>query len=227
MDTKFFDGIFGGDSPNGVELCLGLTGGDFWTRIEGCQNLYRGQAADTIDSENIIVTIEPAEGLITVPSEIVHFPGESYVYLLRKVNIYGDEEKSFCGATRISFDDNGDLIATGCNEILEVDIEQVGGPKVKLTWFYSPLGQTRRCQQFKVYSDGASGQIDFNNAVASIEYEGACVYCYVSAILNEGRYKFCLRSVADDGQETTGKEIKLSISEAVAQSVDQLYVGIT
>ena len=30
MDVKFFDSLYEGDSPNGVKLGMGLTGGDFW-----------------------------------------------------------------------------------------------------------------------------------------------------------------------------------------------------
>jgi len=45
MDHAFFNSLFEGDSSNGRKLCMGLTGGDFWARITGCQNLYRGDTA--------------------------------------------------------------------------------------------------------------------------------------------------------------------------------------
>lgn len=223
MEVKFFDGIFGGDSVSGAMLCLGLTGGDFWGRIEGCQNLYRGRSADSIELEKIISTGHAADVLITVPAEVTHLPSESYVYLLRRVSICGDEEKSFSGALKVSFDDDGNLIVGGCNEILEASLKQIPGPLARLTWFYSPIDQAKQCQQFKIYSDGGSGQIDFNAPVSLIEYKGMYCYSYESAILSEGRHRFCVRSAADNGQETTGKEVELLISGSPTRAADCLY----
>ena len=53
MDAKFFDSLFDGDSPNGIKLCMGITGGDFWAREAGCQNLYRGASIDVIDFDTV------------------------------------------------------------------------------------------------------------------------------------------------------------------------------
>ena len=54
MDVKFFDSLFEGDSANGVKLCMGLTGGDFWPQIMGCQIIYRGNSIEDIDFENVL-----------------------------------------------------------------------------------------------------------------------------------------------------------------------------
>jgi hypothetical protein len=52
MEAKFFDSLYEGDSPHGIKLGMGLTGGDFWPRIAGCQVLYRGHGIDRIDFSN-------------------------------------------------------------------------------------------------------------------------------------------------------------------------------
>jgi len=75
MDAKFFDSLYEGDSANGVKLGMGLTGGDFWPRVGGCQNLYRGQDGSTIDFENILAVTEIEEESITVPGFAGHQAG--------------------------------------------------------------------------------------------------------------------------------------------------------
>ncbi len=49
MEAKFFSGLFEGDCVNGIKLGMGLTSGDFWPRVNGCLDLYRGESAYDID----------------------------------------------------------------------------------------------------------------------------------------------------------------------------------
>ena len=72
MDVKFFDSLSEGDSANGVKLCKGLTSGDFWAQIAGCQIIYRGQNVEDADFENILAVTLVGNTQISLPDFLEH-----------------------------------------------------------------------------------------------------------------------------------------------------------
>lgn len=52
---------------------------------------------------------------------------------------------------------------------------------------------------FKVYGDGGTGQVDYDNALAVIGYEGRRFYSFESDALGAGKYLFAVR-----GEEAGG-----------------------
>jgi hypothetical protein len=207
MEVKFFDGLRGGDSQAGVKLCLGITGGDFWSRVQGCQNLYRGESIHGIDFENPLAVSEPDETLITVPSLIEHQAGLVYFYALRRANQCGDEERNLSAVLRVAFDEEAEFLGPCCNTIFDVAVKQVAGPKVKLSWYYTSMGQFDKPVRFKVYSDAASGVIDYLTPAGVIEYAGQGFYVFESETLSEGRYLYCIRTESKSGRELSNGSV--------------------
>ena len=227
MDVNFFDSLFEGDSPNGSKLCMGITGGDFWARINGAQNLYRGQKADAIDFETIIVSAEVDDDSIAVPAFIEHNISAYYVYVIRRTNCCGDEEQTLSAAVRVSFDANGDLEQAGTNKVFSVRVEQPDSDKVRLIWFYWPINQSKRIAKFKIYSDGGSGTIDYENPVAQIDYAGRKFYDYLTGTLTNNNNRFCIRTVAsDDTENDCLDEIIIQLNKEKPDSVDILQTNI-
>ena len=109
MDTKFFDGIYGGDSANGAKLGMGLTGGDFWPRVEGCCLLYRGLGMERIDFSRILAVAGTDAIQIGPPAYVSHNSNTEYFYILRKANHCGDEEKALGAAAKVAIDADGEL----------------------------------------------------------------------------------------------------------------------
>ena len=201
MDAKFFDSLFEGDSANGVKLGMGLTGGDFWARVGGCQNLYRGENACNIDFNTILIVTEAGEELIAVPATVEHESGSSYIYVARRANGCGDEERTFCAAVKVAFDDEGNLIESGCNDIFALTARQIAGPRIRLLWYYFPIGQGAEPISFNIYWDSGTGQIDYETALGSVDYAGPRYYGFETVVLDEDSYTFCVRAVSKDGQE--------------------------
>ena len=112
MDLKFFDGIFEGESPTGVKLCMGVTGGDFWARIGGCRNLYCQQDEISSDPDNIIAVVDNNCGSVSVGKPVGITAGDEYYYMIRCVNGCGDEADDLHGAVRVVFDLNGEPAAS-------------------------------------------------------------------------------------------------------------------
>jgi len=223
MDVKFFDSLFEGDSANGVKLGMGLTGGDFWPRVGGCQNLYRGQDGNIIDFENILAVTEIEEESITVPSFAQHQAGASYVYVLRRANCCGYEEHSFGAAVKVAFDDQGNLVEPGCNDVLSLAAKQIAGPRVRLMWYYFPIGQGAEPVSFNIYSDGGTGEIDYGSALGSVDYIGPRYYSFETGVLSEDSYKFCVRGLMRDGEENGDlATVRIQIRDLAPQGVEML-----
>jgi len=225
MDVKFFDSLFEGDSANGVKLCMGLTSGDFWARSSGCQNIYRGQTPHAIDFENIITVNDPSERSIVVPTVIEHQAQTKYYYVLRRANICGNEEKSFNAAVKVVFDGEGEVIEPGCNKVFSITAEQIAGGKLRLLWHYNPIGQEQACSAFKIYFDSDTGQVDYNDAIATIQYTGSRYYNYQTNALDPGRYLFAIRTVNANGNENSSTVlIAIEIINSQPESVDEVWV---
>jgi hypothetical protein len=227
MDAKFFDSLYEGDSANGVKLGMGLTGGDFWARIGGCQNLYRGESANTIDFDTILATGDTNEDSITVPDFINHQAGGSYVYVLRRANICGYEEHTFAAAVKVSLDGQGNLIWPACNDVFALTARQIAGPKVWLLWLYYPIGQGAAPERFNIYWGSGTGEIDYGSALGSVDYIGPRYYGFETGVVSEDCYKFCVRGVMKDGQENEHLgTIRIQIRDLAPQSVETLETKV-
>ena len=226
MEVKFFDSLFEGDSAVGVKFCMGLTGGDFWAMVAGCQNLYRGPSIEMVDFDTVLGVMDTDEDFIELAT-IQHITNSRYVYVLRRVNGCGDEEESVNAAVKVVFDEDGDLIGPSCNCVLAVKAFQVAGPKVKLLWYFSPIGQRAQCSSFNIYGDNGTGQVDYGNAIAILKYAGAKFYSYESEILNQGRYMFCVKPLSTDGLEDVNSKVtEIEVDESVPIGVDILRTKV-
>ena len=225
MDVKFFDSLFEGDSANGVKLCMGLTGGDFWAQIAGCQIVYRGQSAEGIDFENILAVVLVGDSQISLPDFLKHQNLASYFYALRRANICGDEEKTLFAATKMFLDDNGDLAGPYCNCIFDAKVEQIEEEKINLIWSYWPISQQEPVSEFLIYYDNGSGTIDYETPLAQIEYSKPGLYSCEVGSLSGDSYLFCVKAVTSDGLKRVGnKEIKVQIDNVNVGGVSILQV---
>lgn len=201
MDAKFFDSLYEGGSPNGVKLGMGLTGGDFWPRVAGCSMLYRGFGMDLIDFSNILAVSEAEASEVSPPNYISHDSGSVYFYVIRRANNCGREENTLSSAVKVSIDSNGELAEPLPNNVFETRFEQVDGNKIWLVWYYCPIEQQSQPMFFKVYYDAGTGQIDYENPIATISYIGRGFYTYLSDLLDGGKYLFDIRAEDVAGRE--------------------------
>jgi hypothetical protein len=194
METKFYDSLHNGDSSNGVKLCMGITDGDFWSRPAGAQVLYKGQAIGEVDFE----TIQDAANV----NEKFQITGggasSTTYYIVRRVNCCGYEEKTENAVIRVEFDSLGNLVEQGNNKIINLSAQQIAGGKVKFRWFYQVVNQARKIDRFNIYSDNATGTIDFQTPIGSVEYTGRKFYQFITDTLEGSNYIFCIRAVAND-----------------------------
>jgi hypothetical protein len=198
MEANFFASLFGGDSANGTKLCMGLTEGDFWSRPAGVQLLYKGQNSDDIDFCRIVTALNVDDDVFEIPS------GQSlsrWLYVARRVNCCGVEEKTLCAAVMVELDSLGNLVERSCNKVFMVDAEQITGNRILLKWFYQPIHQAKKISRFKIYYDNGTGVIDYQNTISRLNYAGRKFYEFISNELSGSDYKFCIRAAAADNSD--------------------------
>jgi len=195
METKWYkDALYNGMTANAFKLGTVLTLGWFWVRVDGCRVLYRGGSMDSIDFENILAVVAGDAAEISPPEYVEHGSGVTYFYVVRCVNMCGDEEQTFGCAVMVVMDGGGELAACEPNDIFMMKAEQSAGARVRLAWSYFPIEQHVEPAFFRVYSDGGTGDIDYENALAAVEYRGRGYYSYESGTLDTGRYLFAVRA---------------------------------
>jgi hypothetical protein len=229
MDAKFFSSLYEGDSPNGVKLGMGLTGGDFWPRPNGCQNLYRGPdlSGEAIDFENILASAGISQTQITAPSWLPHLPSTTHFYLVRRANGCGQEEHTLGAAEIIVIDETGELAEPRCNNVFSVKACQIDGDRVELVWFYHSIGQKAAPARFEIHSDNGSGQIDYENAVAQMDYTGRRFYSWQSETLPAEKYLFCIKAfTAEDESDGSPGRVEIHLDRTKPGAIEILQAEV-
>ncbi len=224
METKWLkEALFVGMTANAFKLGTVLTLGWFWARVAGCSLLYRGSSMEAIDFENILAVAEADAGTISPPSYVQHNSSTSYFYVIRRSNNCGAEERTLAAAVEVSIDANGDLAKPQPNNVCEIRARQVDGNKIQLIWYYCPIEQQSAPVYFKVYYDAGTGQIDYENPIATIRYAGQRFYSYQSGPLDTGKYLFTVRAEDTAGTENYSlARIKIQLDATSPDPIDVL-----
>ena len=204
------DALFNGMTAEAFKLGTVLSLGWFWVRPDGCTALYRGCSIEQIDFDNILTVTGPDADRINPPTCISHEPDTVYFYLVRRFNSIGHRENTVAAAAKVAIDSNGNLKEPQPNKMYASWAIRTEGNKVRIVWFYCPLEQKSPPVCFKIYYDSGSGQIDFENPLAEVEYRGRRFYSYQSPELSTGRYLFAVRAENADGFEN-GSQARLKI----------------
>jgi len=228
MGTRWLKGaLFAGMTGNAFKLSTALTLGWFWMRSDGCSVLYRGVNMEQIDFANVLTVAKLDAESISPPSYLQHNSRSIYYYVVHRINSCGDEEQTLGCAVKISLDSEGELKQPQPNSVFEVIAEQVSGNKVKLFWYYCPVDQKSAPACFNVYYDGRTGQIDYEEPLASIRYVGRMFYSYQSNALDTGTYLFAIRAEDAEGIENESLGgIRIQLGAASPDAIDILGVEL-
>ena len=217
------DALFNGMTPNAFKLSTTLSLGWFWIRVAGCSALYRGPAIDRVNFSDILVIVDQDSELVSPSCYLPLDSSSIYFYMIRRFSHCGNRELTLKAAAKVSIDANGDLAKAHPNKIFASKIEQMDGNKVRFIWFYCPLDQQSQPTCFKVYYDGATGQIDFEKALATIEYKGHKFYNYTSDFLQPGRYLFTVKVEDADGvQDSSSLQSAIEFNATSTEGIDIL-----
>jgi len=219
------EALFAGMTANAFKLGTTLSLGWFWMRLGGCSALYRGPQMNQIDFESILTVADQDAGFISPPGYVPHNSNSTCFYVVRRFNQCGDQEHTLAAAAKLSIDANGGLVKPQPNSIFSSRAEPVNGNKIRLTWFYSTLEQESAPTCFNVYYDGRTGQIDYENPIATVRYEGRKFYSFESDPLTAGRYLFAIRAKDVDGTENSSPALlRIHLQAGNPDTIDVLSV---
>ncbi|MHC4156504.1 MAG: hypothetical protein ACYST6_16520 [Planctomycetota bacterium] len=228
METQFLrDALFTGMTANAFKLGTASTLGWFWPRVAGCSVLYRGERMDEINFGNVLAVADLGSVQISPPSYLQHGADSTCFYVVRRVNYCGYLEHTLLAALKVLIDTEGDLAQPRPNGILDVKADQVDGSRIRLVWFYCPLYQELPPALFKVYFDNGTGQIDYEDAIASVSCIGQRYYCFETELLNPGDYLFCVRAEDTAGEEGSSSALmKVQLDTTSPGTMDILSVEV-
>jgi hypothetical protein len=209
------EAIFNCVSANAFKLGVALSGGWFWVRLTGCTTLYRGADMQQVDFANILAVAGQNACEIQPPSYLPHNSNSTYFYVVRRFNNCGYMECTLGAAVKVSIANDGELTRPQPNNIFCLKTEQTAGSKIRLVWFYCPLEQKSKPVRFKIYWDSRTGQVNYDNPLATINYQGRKYYNYETITLEVGRYLFTIRAEDAHGIE----------NNSLAQSRIDLHTG--
>lgn len=219
------EALFAGMTANAFKLGTTLSLGWFWMRLGGCSALYRGPEMNQIDFESILTVAEQDAGYISPPGYVPHNSNSTCFYVVRRFNQCGDQEHTLAAAAKLSIDANGGLAEPQPNNVFSSRVESVNGNKIRLTWFYSTLEQQSAPTCFNIYYDNLSGQIDYENPIATVRYEGRKFYSYESDPLTAGRYLFAIRAKDLDGTENSSPALlRIHLQAGNPDAIDVLSI---
>jgi len=197
------EALFRGRSRAAFALGTALTRGWFWVRREGYAAIYRGTTLHDVDWSRILCVARPGVQEVTLPSQLPHLPGSTECYVLRRFDARGRQEKTTTASTILRIDSNGRQALPRPNAVTALTARRIGAGRVRLAWFYCPLGQETAPSQFNLYRAEAAVGGDLAVPIASVRYESQGFYRYDAQDAGDGPITFVVRaaSVADvEGQ---------------------------
>jgi hypothetical protein len=222
--TWLKEALFAGQTANGFKLGTALELGWFWSRINGCRIVYRGGSMGTVDFDDILAVAGPDAGEIDLPSYLSHGPGQSYFYVVRCANRCGRIEQTLRAAAKVSIDNEGKLCSGRPNDVFGLGGHAHDG-KVELVWYYCPIEQGSCPAELRVYFDGGTGEVDYQNPVAKLAYKGRRFYRYQSDQLEQGRYLFAIRAADAMGSERESMgQVAVEVAGENAEAIE--IVGV-
>jgi len=217
------EALFNGMTANSFKLSTTLSLGWFWLRNTGCSVLYRGYNMEEIDFANILAVSGLDDSEISPPGYISHSSGSTYFYIIRRFNNCGYQERTLAAAVKVSIESNGELAEPKPNKLFDSISEPKDGNKIRLIWFYCPLNQKSKPVSFNVYYDNRTGQIDYQNPLAQIGYEGRKFYSFQSSTLEAGKYLFAIRVEDADGLENSSlAKLKIQLNPTNLDTINIL-----
>ena len=206
MDPTFNNFLTFGQFGNGLQLQQVLLWGQFWTRLQGCYNVYRGyDHINNIDYDRIIATGK-SKGSLVLPTTVSHEANTDYYYSVRRASCSGKEEKGTLAIVRLSLDIDGKVRPARPNCVSSLCAQAVGDSKIRIGWWYWPIGQQVAPSHFAIYGDGGSGAIDYENVLGQVAYAGMRFYSYTSSAGDNNKtYRFSVRSVGSDGSDDSNR----------------------
>jgi len=228
MDPRLQNSLTEGDFGGGLLLRQGLTEGDFWTLRGGCHLLYRGRERLSAIDYACVVAVREGPGEFEVLAPEVHRAGSTTFYAARRVSGTGKLQRDTTAVVRLALDKSGLVFPQRPNQVRGLRAEVAAGRRVRLRWWYWPLGQQAEPARFAVYGDAGTGEMNHRQSIGNVPYRGAGAYESLGAPGEDNQtYHFCVRAVTAEGVEDGNLQIvAATVRSMCLAGVDELLAQV-
>ncbi|MHC4445647.1 MAG: hypothetical protein ACYTBZ_01545 [Planctomycetota bacterium] len=217
-----YDPIHRGWTPAGIANGVCTTVGFSFPRIRGGYNLRRAVDGVPVESDLMVGAAGADAATIYTFDWVSHQANTHYFYRLTAIGGGGVENFDDELVADTEFDDNGDWVGAKPNAPGDLQVAAAAGGKFVLRWTYTADGQQAEPSGFRIYNNGGSGSIDYDNAVATVVYRsGRLHFSYESGAFDNGtRVFWAVRAVTSAGVEEDNQDTVLGRAEATAPPIN-------
>jgi len=196
-----YDPVHRGWTPRGIATGVCATGGFFFPRVRGGYHLRRAPGGVPTMSAPIVGAGAAGQTTIREFPWVVHESNAAYVYRLNAVGGGGVEEDGARNITSVAFGPDGSWLGLRPNSPSDVRIACLSGGRFALRWSYNEAGQQAAPSEFRVFTDGGTGSVDYDEPAAVVPGRGRRMhYEYVTGGWPHGtRVKWSIRAYAASG----------------------------
>jgi hypothetical protein len=219
------EALFAGQTTNGFKIGTVMSLGWFWIRTSGCRLVYRGESMETIDFDNVLAVTSPETDEVTLPDFISHEAGKDYFYIVRCSNLCGQIERTLKAAVKVSIDSEGKLEAGKPNGVFGLAVKRRRDGQIEFVWGYYPIEQKSDPKEMRIYTDAGTGEVNYQEPIAVVQYKGKRFYQYKSEIPVNRRYRYAVRAADSDGNEQRlSKAVEIETSGRNVEAIE--IVGV-
>jgi hypothetical protein len=92
-------------------------------------------------------------------------------------------------------------------------------------WGYYPIEQKSDPKEMRIYTDAGTGEVNYQEPIAVVQYKGKRFYQYKSEIPGNGRYRFAVRAADSGGNERrSSKAVEIETSGRNIEAIE--IVGV-
>ncbi|MCP4590807.1 MAG: hypothetical protein GY842_08680 [bacterium] len=199
-----YDPIHRGYTLRGIANGVCAMGGWSFPRVGGGYNLYRGNSGpEQVDYDAPVGAAGAESDRISNFSWRPHGADTEHFYALRAIGGGGVESAQAESVVSVAFGAGGEFVGGRPHGPVGLAVEAVAGGKFRVSWGYSPVGEEAEAVEFRVYSDGGDGIVDYEQVVGQVPHRpGTGQYSYTSDAHEHGaRRRWSVRAVSATGRE--------------------------
>lgn len=198
-----YDPIHLGWTPRGIANAVCATSGWSFPRVGGGYNLYRGSPTETqINYADPVGAAGPHARSVANFAWRPHTAATEYWYALKAIGGGGVESGPSSPPVRVAFDGLGALIGARSNSPSGLSAQPAAEGRFVLRWSYSPLGEAAVPLEFRVYSDGGSGVVNYSVPVGTVPYKFHQTHFTLTTDVHAhgARRRWAVRAVSGEGE---------------------------
>ncbi|MFH0981573.1 MAG: hypothetical protein V2A79_08550 [Planctomycetota bacterium] len=215
---EHYDQLHRGYTPRGIANAVCATNGWSFPRIRGGYNLYRGTPTPAdIDDTLPVGAAGPTATTVSNFSWRPHAAGTEYFYVLRAIGGGGMESPPSQASVSIAFDGAGAFLGGRPNPPTGLAVAQAAGGRLVLRWSYSARDEEVAPTEFRIYSDGGTGTMDYEHAAAQVPYPaGERHFSHTTGTHAHGsRRRWAVRAMSADGRHDGNETVVEAMADAV------------